>query len=130
MKAVIVNAQSLGREGRLKENIKRLRLSQTSKHLDKGESIHSSTRLFIKSTSQQSFKMFNFGTALVLATAVSAIPAPKIEKRDVTTVLNNLETIDAETNVLTADITNWDGSLLGALGISSDTSTLEVRLRL
>lgn len=70
--------------------------------------------------------MFSFGTVLVLATAVTAIPAPKIEKRDVTTVLDNLETIDAQTNVLTADITSWDGSLLGALGISSDSSTLEV----
>lgn len=71
--------------------------------------------------------VFNFGTALVLATAVSAIPHPRIAKRDVDTVLANLENIDTETNALTATITDWDGSLLGALGISSDTTTLEVR---
>lgn len=70
--------------------------------------------------------MFNFGTALVLATAASAIPSYKIVKRDVTTVLTNLETIDTDTNTLTTAITSWDGSLLGALGISGDTTTLEV----
>lgn len=70
--------------------------------------------------------MFNFGTALVLATAVSAIPSPKIAKRDVNTVLTNLQTIDAQTNTLTTTINDWDGSLLGALGISSEATTLEV----
>lgn len=70
--------------------------------------------------------MFNFASALVLVTAVSAIPSPKIAKRDVDTVLANLEAIDAQTNTLTTTINDWDGSLLGALGISSETTTLEV----
>lgn len=70
--------------------------------------------------------MFNLGTALVLATAVSAIPSSKIAKRDVDTVLTNLQTIDAQTNTLTTTINSWDGSLLGALGISGEVTTLEV----
>lgn len=68
--------------------------------------------------------MPSFYSLLVLAAAVSAIPS---KPRDVATVLANLETIDTDTDALTATINAWDSSLLGALGITSDVSTLEVR---
>lgn len=61
---------------------------------------------------------------VVLAVAVSALPS---KPRDVATVLANLETIDSDTKTLTTTINAWDASLLGALGITSDVSTLEVK---
>lgn len=67
--------------------------------------------------------MLTLQTAFVFATAVSAAA---LVKRDVTTVLTNLENIDTQTNALTAAITAWDASALGALGIQSDVTTLEV----
>lgn len=69
--------------------------------------------------------MVRFYSAFVLATAISAA---SIVKRDVSTVLANLQTIDSETDTLAATITAWDGTLLGALGIQSVVATLEVRL--
>lgn len=70
--------------------------------------------------------MFTLQTAFVFATAVSAAA---LMKRDVTTVLTNLENIDTQTNSLTAAINAWDASALGALGIQSDVTTLEVCYR-
>lgn len=63
-------------------------------------------------------------SVLFLATAVSAVVVP----RDVATVLANLEGIDASTVALTNTIVAWDASLLGALGIQSDVTTLEVSI--
>lgn len=67
--------------------------------------------------------MVSFYSVLALAAAVSAIPS---SRRDVTTVLANLKTIDTDTDALTSTITAWDASLLGALGIQSNVGTLEV----
>lgn len=67
--------------------------------------------------------MVSFYSALALAATVSAISS---SRRDVATVLTNLETIDTDTNALTSTITAWDASLLGALGIQSDVGSLEV----
>ncbi|KAF3764984.1 hypothetical protein M406DRAFT_70507 [Cryphonectria parasitica EP155] len=67
--------------------------------------------------------MMSLYAVATLAVAVSALPS--IQKRDVTTVLDNLETIDSDTNTLTAAIEAWDASLLGALGVQSDVTTLE-----
>ncbi|KAJ4386514.1 hypothetical protein N0V93_009411 [Gnomoniopsis smithogilvyi] len=66
--------------------------------------------------------MFSLYSAFVLATAVSAAT---LAKRDVTTVLTNLENIDTQTETLTAAINAWDASLLGALGIQTDVTNLE-----
>lgn len=67
--------------------------------------------------------MVNFYSVIVLATAISAA---KISKRDVAAVLANLATIDSQTDALTTGIQAWDASLLGALGIQSDVTSLEV----
>lgn len=68
--------------------------------------------------------MFSLYSVFLLATAVSA--GPRIAKRDVATVLANLENIDTQTNSLTAAINAWDASALGALGIQQDVTNLEV----
>lgn len=65
--------------------------------------------------------MVNLYSAFFFVTAISAIP---LGRRDVTTVVNNLKTIDTQTNALTTSINSWDGSLLGALGIASASNTL------
>lgn len=65
--------------------------------------------------------MLNLYSALLFVTAVSAIP---LGQRDVTTVLDNLETIDTQTKSLTTSITGWDGTILGALGIDSASNSL------
>lgn len=65
--------------------------------------------------------MLNLYSAFLFVTAVSAIP---LAQRDVTTVLDDLETIDTQTKALTTSITGWDGTILGALGIDSASNTL------
>lgn len=67
--------------------------------------------------------MMSFYSILAFVATLSALPSAK---RDVGTILTNLRTIDTNTNALTAEIRSWDGSLLGALGIQSDVTTLEV----
>lgn len=67
--------------------------------------------------------MFSLYSVFVLATAVSAAA---LAKRDAATVLTNLETINNQTTALTAAIVAWDASALGALGIQSDVTSLEV----
>lgn len=67
--------------------------------------------------------MVSFYSVVTLATAVSAA---SLVHRDVATVLANLEAINNQTEALTAAIVAWDASLLGALGIQSDVSSLEV----
>ncbi|KAJ4412951.1 hypothetical protein N0V82_008634 [Gnomoniopsis sp. IMI 355080] len=69
--------------------------------------------------------MFSLYSAFVLATAVSAAT---LAKRDVATVLTNLENIDTQTETLTAAINAWDASLLGALGVQSDVTNLETAI--
>lgn len=70
--------------------------------------------------------MLTIRSVFVFATAVSAAA---LVKRDVTTVLTNLENIDTQTNALTAAINAWDASALGALGIQTDVTNLEVRYK-
>lgn len=67
--------------------------------------------------------MLSLYSAVVLAAAASALPS---SVRDVTTVQNNLEAIDTSTKSLTSTINSWDSSLLGALGIQSSVTSLEV----
>ncbi|KAJ4390573.1 hypothetical protein N0V93_004169 [Gnomoniopsis smithogilvyi] len=67
--------------------------------------------------------MVNLYSAFFFVTAISASVLP-LGRRDVTTVLDNLETIDTQTKALTTSITSWDGSLLGALGIASASNSL------
>ncbi|KAJ4411269.1 hypothetical protein N0V82_009053 [Gnomoniopsis sp. IMI 355080] len=67
--------------------------------------------------------MVNLYSACFFVTAVSAAVLP-LGRRDVTTVVNNLETIDTQTKALTTSINGWDGSLLGALGIASASNSL------
>lgn len=67
--------------------------------------------------------MFSLYSVLVLAITVSAA---SLAKRDVATVLTNLETIDTQTESLTSAINAWDASLLGALGVQQDVTNLEV----
>lgn len=66
-------------------------------------------------------KMLNLYSIVLLATAITAIP---LGQRDVTTVLNNLEAIDSETDSLTTSINSWDGSFFGALSIASASNSL------
>lgn len=67
--------------------------------------------------------MFSLYSAVVLAAAASALPS---SPRDVATVLTNLQAINAATTTLTSAITSWDASTLGALGVQSDVTSLEV----
>lgn len=67
--------------------------------------------------------MVNWISPLLLITAVSALPSTR---RDVNTVLTNLQTIDSQANSLTSSINSWDGSLFGALGIASASNSLDV----
>ena len=60
---------------------------------------------------------------LLLATTVSALTINV--PRDTARILSNLATIDRNTKSLTTTVTNWDGSLLGALGINGAVSTLK-----
>lgn len=71
--------------------------------------------------------MVNFYSVVVLATAVSA--ASILNKRDAAAVLENLSNIDVQTDALTTAITAWDATLLGALGIQTTVTNLEVRPR-
>lgn len=68
--------------------------------------------------------MFNLYSILVSAAAISAVPAVR---RDVATVLDNLEAINDQAVSLTSTVQSWDGSLLGALGIYSDVTAAVVR---
>lgn len=61
--------------------------------------------------------------ALVALLATSAL-GRSVSKRDVSTVLADLATIDSATNALTAAVNDWDGSLLGALTIQSASTTI------
>lgn len=69
--------------------------------------------------------MVHWCSPLLFITAVSALP---LARRDVNTVLANLQTIDSQANSLTSSITSWDGSLFGALGIASASNSLEVKI--
>ncbi|CAN8100250.1 unnamed protein product [Discula destructiva] len=69
--------------------------------------------------------MAKFYSNILLATAITAAT---IFNRDVATVQANLATIDTDTKSLTAAITAWDASVLGALGIQSDVTTLETAI--
>lgn len=64
--------------------------------------------------------MFNVRTLFLLATAVSA----GVIRRDTAEILADLEAIDSATNDLTATVVAWDGSILGALAIQSDTTAI------
>lgn len=68
-------------------------------------------------------RMVKLTSAVLLVTAVSALPSSWV-RRDVNTVLNNLGTIDTETDALTTSVDAWDGSFFGALGIASASNTL------
>jgi hypothetical protein len=68
--------------------------------------------------------MVNFASVFVFATAITALPS--LIRRDPAETLANLQSIDASTRALTTTVTNWDGSLLGALGIQSDATTVGV----
>lgn len=69
---------------------------------------------------------FTSGAALPLPLGPGGAAAATNTRRDVNTVLGNLQTIATEANALTSTITAWDGSLLGALGIASAATTLKV----
>ncbi|KAI0126999.1 hydrophobic surface binding protein A-domain-containing protein [Xylariales sp. AK1849] len=66
--------------------------------------------------------MVKFESIILFATAISAAT---IRRRDAAETLANLQTIDADTDSLTTTVTDWDGSVLGALGISSSATALE-----
>lgn len=68
--------------------------------------------------------MVNFASVLVFATAITALPS--LIRRDPAETLANLQSIDTSTRALTTTVTNWDGSLLGALGIQSDATAVGV----
>jgi Hydrophobic surface binding protein A len=61
----------------------------------------------------------------LFAAAASAL----VIKRDVSTILANLKTIDTDTNSLTTSVKNWDGNLFGALPIDSAEKTLEKNIQ-
>lgn len=71
--------------------------------------------------------MVNFSSVFLFVTAISAAVVPSVSRRDAAETLANLEAIDTSTKSLTTTVTNWDGSLLGALGINSAATDLEVR---
>lgn len=68
--------------------------------------------------------MVNFSSIFLFVTAISALPA--ISRRDTAEILANLQAIDSATNNLTTTVNDWDGSLLGALGINSASQALGV----
>lgn len=68
---------------------------------------------------------FTSGAALPLPLGPGGAAAANT-RRDVNTVLGNLQTIATEAKALTSTITAWDGSLLGALGIATAATTLKV----
>jgi hypothetical protein len=70
--------------------------------------------------------MVNFASLFVFATAITALPS--LVRRDTAETLGNLQSIDTSTKALTVTVTNWDGSLLGALGIQSDATAVGVSL--
>lgn len=59
-------------------------------------------------------RMVNPYPVLLFVTAISAV---SLGRRDVTTVLNTLQTIDTQTAALTTSTNSWDGSPLGTLAI-------------
>ncbi|KAH8645824.1 hydrophobic surface binding protein A-domain-containing protein [Xylariales sp. PMI_506] len=69
--------------------------------------------------------MVRLASLVALAAGASAAA---INRRDVSTILANLEAIDSSTNSLTSTVTSWDGSLLGALTINTAAGTLESQI--
>ncbi|KAL9110064.1 MAG: hypothetical protein Q9227_005403 [Pyrenula ochraceoflavens] len=67
--------------------------------------------------------MLGLTSILLFATAISAVPT-RISRRDTAETLANLQDIDDATNSLTSTVNNWDGSLLGALGINGAAQDL------
>lgn len=65
--------------------------------------------------------LVNLSSALLFATAISALP---FGKRDATSVVTNLGTITTQTQALTTSITNWDSTILGALSIPAAVTSL------
>lgn len=68
--------------------------------------------------------MVNFGSILLCVTAASAFPS--VFRRDTAETLANLQAIDSSTRALTNTVNQFDGSLLGALGINGAAQDLEV----
>lgn len=68
--------------------------------------------------------MVCFRSILLFVTAVSALPT--VSRRDTAETLANLQAIDSATRSLTATVSGWDGSALGALSINSDAQALGV----
>ncbi|MCJ1443370.1 MAG: hypothetical protein MMC23_003868 [Stictis urceolatum] len=61
----------------------------------------------------------------LLAATASAL----VIQRTTTTVLNNLKTIDDNTNTLTSSVTGWDGSILSAISMRRTESTPESSIK-
>lgn len=68
--------------------------------------------------------MVNIASIAVFATAVLGATL----RRDTATILANLAGIDTATNSLTATITAWDGSTVGAIGIATSANALGAQI--
>ena len=67
--------------------------------------------------------MINIKSILLFAAVISA---RAILPRDTAQILADLRSIDSSTRSLTTTVNNWDGSLLGSLGINGAATDLGV----
>ncbi|KAH8664494.1 hydrophobic surface binding protein A-domain-containing protein [Xylariales sp. PMI_506] len=64
--------------------------------------------------------MVNLRSLVFLSAAVAAAPA----RRDITGILSDLAAIDTATVTLTGEVTSWDGTLLSALNIQTESTAV------